>query len=346
MVRSVSRHPGLIAALALLIACLLIPAIAETAFISDVKIANTIEVDDPQNAAEYLMLLAAGERCEISVSSADAAQINAVLLANDVETALEAGKSVEAFGCAVSAALSNDTLMVFAEAPETAKNSTFDVRVTCGGEVLRILFVVEEAQFRADAYTVSFANALNRRQLYPSCSLASATLLPLPAPTAKGYAFMGWCYLTRAENGQLEFTAAVPEYEMPLLARWAKHSGAAPTVNATARPTAVPTAMPTVEPTPAPTLEPTATPELTATPTPVPTATPTATPTVAPTATPTVTPTAAPTATPTPVPTATPAASPSSAPSDAPTAGMPEITPVPDPSSKPSDASTEQPSID
>lgn len=121
MVRSVSRHPGLIAALALLIACLLIPATAETAFASDVKTANTIEVDDPQNAAEYLMLLAAGERCEISVSSTDAAQINAVLLANDVETALEAGESVEAFGCAVSAALSNDTLMVSAEAPETAK---------------------------------------------------------------------------------------------------------------------------------------------------------------------------------------------------------------------------------
>ena len=73
MVKRANRFLGLVLALALLISCMLIPAIAEDGAGDSAELVNAIELENKKSAAEYLMVLGAGENCELRFLSEKAA---------------------------------------------------------------------------------------------------------------------------------------------------------------------------------------------------------------------------------------------------------------------------------
>lgn len=249
MVKRTNRFLGLVLALALLISCMLIPAIAEDGAGDSAELVNAIELENKKSAAEYLMVLGAGENCELRFLSEKAAQAGVTLIVDDTETALEVGQSTELFGCSVSAELQDGAVVISVEATEAAENGAFDVRVSRGSRTKRVLFVIRDAQTRADVYTVTFANALNRHQLDPDTALEPATLLALRSPSTKGFVFLGWYYLNRAEDEHSATLENLPENEVPLLARWAK----VPQTKRAAAPAETPVPEPAETPVPEPT---------------------------------------------------------------------------------------------
>ena len=259
MVKRANSFLGLVLALALLISCMLIPAIAEDGAGDSAELVNAIELENKKSAAEYLMVLGAGENCELRFLSEKAAQAGVTLIVDDTETALEVGQSTELFGCSVSAELQDGAVVISVEATEAAENGAFDVRVSRGSRTKCVLFVIRDAQARADVYTVTFANALNRHQLDPDTALEPATLLALRSPSTKGFVFLGWYYLNRAEDEHSATLETLPENEVPLLARWAKLPQSKRT--ATVEPTEGPLPEPTLAP-PLPDPEPTEVPPL------------------------------------------------------------------------------------